>query len=69
MYTDGILELTPDLSVMNERRFFKKIQNFFTDLTGPFDSAQNFYSSMIKDSSLEGKTLNDDVTLIVFSRL
>lgn len=69
LYTDGILELTPDLSVMNERRFFKKIQNFFTDLTGPFDSAQNFYSSMIKDSSLEGKTLNDDVTLIVFSRL
>lgn len=69
MYTDGILEITPDGSVMSERRFFKKVSTFLTDLTGPFDSAQTFYQSLIKESNMELKHLKDDVTLAIFARL
>lgn len=68
-YTDGILELTTDGSVMSERRFFKKVQTFMTQLSGPFDSAQSFFQSLIKDSDMGSKTLKDDVTLVLFSRL
>lgn len=68
-YTDGILELTTDGSVMSERRFFKKVQNYMSQLSGPFDSSQGFYQSLIKDSNMELKNLKDDVTLVLFSRL
>ncbi|MCC6138790.1 MAG: SpoIIE family protein phosphatase, partial [Bdellovibrionaceae bacterium] len=40
MYTDGILEITADGTVMSERRFFKKVVTFLSELSGPFDSAQ-----------------------------
>ncbi len=69
MYTDGILEITPDGSVISERRFFKKVQNFLAQASGPLDSSKGFYQSLIKEAGMESKTLNDDVTLVTFSRL
>lgn len=69
LYTDGILEISPDGAVISERRFFKKVQTFLNQLTGPSDSAQGFYTSLIKEANMELKNLKDDVTLVIFSRL
>lgn len=69
MYTDGILEITPDGSVISERRFFKKVQSFLAQATGPFDSSKGFYQSLIQEAKMESKMLKDDVTLVIFSRL
>lgn len=69
MYTDGILEITPDGSVLSERRFFKKVQTFLAQNSGPFDSSKQFYQSLIQEAQMESKILKDDVTLVIFSRL
>lgn len=69
MYTDGILELTVDGTVMSERRFFKKVQTVQQNSTGPFDGAQKLFDTMITDSNADTTHLKDDVTLTIFSRL
>lgn len=69
MYTDGILEITPDGSVISERRFFKKVQTYLALNLEPLDGAKGFYQSLIQEAKMESKILNDDVTLVILSRL
>jgi phosphoserine phosphatase RsbU/P len=70
LYTDGLLEITPDGTVMSEKRFFKKLHAFFSNSSPDrVDAARLFYEACIQETGNVGKTLNDDVTLVFLARL